>query len=294
MKTDRPPYCMGEAPVAYNFIYETKAGGGPAGKDGQRMAEAPYKAPALEKGLDILECLAGMRTPQSISDIARSLGRSRSEIYRMVVVLEMRGYVERTDDPEKLQLSNRLFEVGMRSPPKADLHQAALPVMSELAAEMMQSIQLAVVSFDQIVVIARTESPDDVGFSVRLGHRRSIMKSASGLVLFSFATPFQREKMVEDLKAGGVSAEEIKALQANAPSVLETGHVSMPSRMVDGVTDIGAPIFDSASSGAVASLTVPFVVTRRARVSLAEAPGMVAAAAARISAALGHVQAGAA
>jgi DNA-binding IclR family transcriptional regulator len=76
------------------------------------------------------------------------------------------------------------------------------------------------------------------------------------------------------------------------PSVLEAGQVSMPSRMVDGVTDIGAPIFDSASSGAVASLTVPFVVTRRAKVSLAEAPGMVAAAAARISAALGHVPAG--
>ncbi|MEP1929703.1 MAG: helix-turn-helix domain-containing protein, partial [Roseibium sp.] len=166
------------------------------------MTEAPYKAPALEKGLDILECLAGLRTPLSISDIARSLGRSRSEIYRMVVVLEMRGYVERTDDPEKLQLSNRLFEVGMRSPPKMDLHEAALPEMSALASRMMQSIQLAVVSSDQIVVIARTESPDDVGFSVRLGHRRSIMKSASGLVLFSFATPVYRAKMLADLAEG--------------------------------------------------------------------------------------------
>jgi DNA-binding IclR family transcriptional regulator len=58
--------------------------------------------------------------------------------------------------------------------------------------------------------------------------------------------------------------------------------------MVDGVTDIGAPIFDSASSGAIASLTVPFVVTRRARVSLDEAPNLVAEAAGRISSTLGH------
>ena len=65
----------------------------------------------------------------------------------------------------------------------------------------------------------------------------------------------------------------------------------MPSRMVDGVTDIGAPIFDAASSGAIASLTVPFVVTRRAKVSLEEAPHLVAAAAGRISATLGNTAA---
>jgi DNA-binding IclR family transcriptional regulator len=256
------------------------------------MTEAPYKAPALEKGLDILECLADLRTPQSISDIARNLGRSRSEIYRMVVVLEMRGYVERTDDPEKLQLSNRLFEVGMRSPPKMDLHEAALPVMSALASRMMQSIQLTVVSSDQIVVIARTESPDDVGFSVRLGHRRSIMKSASGLVLFSFATPLHRDKMVADLTASGAQSGDLNALLASAKSVQQVGYACMPSRMVEGVTDIGAPIFDSTRNGAVASLTVPFVVTRRAKVSLQQAPSMVAEAAQRISATLGYTSAG--
>ena len=237
------------------------------------MTEVPYKAPALEKGLDILESLAGVREPQSISDIARNLGRSRSEIYRMVVVLEARGYVERTEDPEKLQLSNRLFEIGMRSPPKMNLH---------------ESIQLAVVSSDQIVVIARTESPDDVGFSVRLGHRRSIMKSASGLVLYAFASPLQKAKILKDLKSGGAEAADITALQAQTDDVRRAGFVCMPSRMVDGVTDIGAPIFDSTGAGAVASLTVPFVVTRRAKVTVGDAPHLVAETALKISAALGY------
>ena len=38
----------------------------------------------------------------------------------------------------------------------------------------------------------------------------------------------------------------------------------------------------------MASLTVPFVVTRGSRVSLDEAPGMVAGAAGRVSSVLGH------
>jgi DNA-binding IclR family transcriptional regulator len=256
------------------------------------MADNNYKAPALEKGLDILECLASVGTPQSVSDIARILGRSRSEIYRMIIVLEMRGYVERTDDPDKLQLSNRLFEVGMRSPPKMDLHAAALPEMSALAFRMMQSVQLAVVTADQIVVIARIESPDDVGFSVRLGHRRSIMKSASGLVLYAFASPAHKARMIEDLKAGGADAASLKGLESQAAGVRTSGHAFMASQLVDGVTDIGAPIFDSSSSGAVASLTVPFVVTRRAGVVVEKAPALIAEAAARISSALGHAPAG--
>ena len=257
------------------------------------MTDVPYKAPALEKGLDILESLAGVREPQSISDIARNLGRSRSEIYRMVVVLEARGYVERTEDPEKLQLSNRLFEIGMRSPPKMNLHEAALPEMSALASQMMQSIQLAVVSSDQIVVIARTESPDDVGFSVRLGHRRSIMKSASGLVLFAFASPLQKAKILKDLKSGGVEAADINALHAQAEEVRRAGFVCMPSRIVDGVTDMGAPIFDATGAGAVASLTVPFVVTRRAKVTVEDAPHLVAETALKISETLGYAGQGA-
>lgn len=253
------------------------------------MTEAAYKAPALEKGLDILECLAGCRAPQSISDIARSLGRSRSEIYRMVVVLEWRGYVERTDDPEKLQLSNRLFEVGMRSPPKMNLLEAALPQMSALAFEIMQSVHIAVVTSDQIVVVARTESPDDVGFTVRLGHRRSIMKSASGLVLFAFASSADESKMATGLTKAGATPQELLELQEKSTEVRKASYAVMPSKLVDGITDIGAPIFDSSSSSAIASLTVPFVITRSAKISVGHAPALIADAAVRISAALGHI-----
>jgi hypothetical protein len=50
-----------------------------------------YTAPALEKGLDILERLSLSETGLSLSEIARDLGRSVSEIFRMLVVLEQRA-----------------------------------------------------------------------------------------------------------------------------------------------------------------------------------------------------------
>lgn len=50
-----------------------------------------YTAPALEKGLDILERLSLSEAGLSLSEIARDLGRSVSEIFRMLVVLQQRG-----------------------------------------------------------------------------------------------------------------------------------------------------------------------------------------------------------
>ena len=57
------------------------------------VAAVKYSAPALEKGLDILELLSRRSQSLTLSQIAAALGRSVNELFRMVQVLEARGYV---------------------------------------------------------------------------------------------------------------------------------------------------------------------------------------------------------
>jgi hypothetical protein len=52
---------------------------------------AKYRAPALEKGLDIPELLARSSAPLSMTEISEGVGRSKGEIFRMLQVLEDRG-----------------------------------------------------------------------------------------------------------------------------------------------------------------------------------------------------------
>jgi DNA-binding IclR family transcriptional regulator len=47
-----------------------------------------YAAPALEKGLDVLELLASVSEALTHSEIARRLGRTINEVFRMLVCLE--------------------------------------------------------------------------------------------------------------------------------------------------------------------------------------------------------------
>ena len=59
------------------------------------QSEVRYTAPALEKGLEILELLAEAEGTLTQKQITGHLGRSVSEIYRMLSVLEDRGYISR-------------------------------------------------------------------------------------------------------------------------------------------------------------------------------------------------------
>ena len=47
-----------------------------------------YPTPALEKGLDILELFAANPEGMTVSEVARRLNRTMSEIFRMLLCLE--------------------------------------------------------------------------------------------------------------------------------------------------------------------------------------------------------------
>src|SRR6516165_7268502 len=86
-------------------------------------------APALEKGLDLLEALAAESRGLSQKQLAERVGRSVGEIFRMLVALERRGYVTRDPTTAEYTLTLKLFRIASQFPPTERLLQAALPVM---------------------------------------------------------------------------------------------------------------------------------------------------------------------
>ena len=121
-------------------------------------SEEAYQAPALAKGLDVLEFLSGQTEPYAVAELARALGRSRNEIYRMVIVLERSGYLWRTQ-ADRFLVTRKLFDLGMRAPPQQNLLIKALPHMERLSQETFQSCHLTVASGSDIVVVARSKAP---------------------------------------------------------------------------------------------------------------------------------------
>jgi DNA-binding IclR family transcriptional regulator len=243
-----------------------------------------YSAPALDKGLDILELLSLATEPLTMGQIADQLSRSKGEIFRMLVALERRGYILRNPDSDRFEIGSRLFEMAMHVTPTRNLVATAMRHIEKVAHELDQSCHLAVLSGAQIVVIARVEAPGEMGFSVRLGYRRRIDNSTSGRVIAAFSSPAQRAAIIEKLVAEHADFDRA-AFEARMTKVATDGHDRASSPFVSGVTDIGAPVIGE-TGWAVAALTIPFIQRAGSPVTLAHAKDLLIREAATMSAEL--------
>ncbi|MBY8824904.1 IclR family transcriptional regulator [Sphingomonas colocasiae] len=239
-----------------------------------------YHAPALEKGLDILELLSSAPRPMGLSEISQAVGRSKSEIFRMLHVLERRRYLERAPGTDHYLLTNHLFLLGMERPPLKGLLEIAMPMMHELADSTQQSCHLVVPSEDSMVVIARIDPPADLGLVVRIGHRRPILAATSGLVLTAFQLPVVQARWFEDYGAD-MSAKARRDLEVKLEDIRSAGFAAIDSSVVPGITDVSAPVMQNGV--AVAALTIPYMKRAGVPVSPAEAAKMIRSTADAIS-----------
>jgi DNA-binding IclR family transcriptional regulator len=254
----------------------------PPKKATKALAEESYQAPALTKGLEVLEFLSAQTEPYSISPLARALGKSRNEIYRMVIVLQKAGYLARSDS-DRFAVTRKLFDVAMHAPPQRNLLAHALPEMERLSEETYQSCHLTVASETDIVVVARVESPATLGFSVRVGYRRPLNQSASGRVLYAFQNERGRAAW-RALQPSKNDQQLWAAVEREVKAIRESGHFLSPSSYVDAVTDIAAPVTTLGTDLiAIAALVMPFIGGRSAKTSLTQAAAATREAARRIS-----------
>lgn len=223
--------------------------------------KAGYSAPALEKGLDILELLARTGHPLGTRQIADELGRSKNEIFRMVHVLLERNYLQREPATDNLMLSNKLFGLGMQTTRARDLVSVAAPIVERFAEEVHQAAHLVVAHRGETVIIAATSGGADMNFALKLGYRRPLADAHSGLVLMAFQSDATRRQMMAECFALMGETPDPTTLSAELERVRLQGSIIHESRDIIGVTDIVCPIVLN-DGRAVACVTVAAVSRR--------------------------------
>lgn len=215
-----------------------------------------YKAPALDKGLDIIEILASEGASLTQGEIARLLDRSVSEIFRMLVVLRRRGLIALDEQSDRYYLTTQLFELAHRIPIVKRLTVAAAPAMRQLAKDCNQSCHLAVRSENSVVIVGQVDNPGNNVLSVRMGARIELWRTSSGRVILANSEPNEIDKALVAIPHPDGIAEE--TLRKELSSSAELGYEQMQSFVVKGVENISAPIlgFDGF---AAAALTIPYI-----------------------------------
>jgi DNA-binding IclR family transcriptional regulator len=227
--------------------------------ESERDDDTPrYTAPALEKGLDILDVLVDTTDGYTLNELSLKLGRTVSEIFRMVVTLERRGYVQ-GDHNDRYTLTLKLFEMAHRQQPIRSLTAVALPLLRELANVTRQSCHLSIYHSGRVAVIAQIDSPERWSFGLKVGAVMGLTDTSSGHVLLAFRDEAERERMLAShSRVEGENEVEREQLKRLLDEVRATGHEIVPSRQMRGVTNIAFPVIGS-TGDAIAAVNVPYL-----------------------------------
>jgi DNA-binding IclR family transcriptional regulator len=245
-----------------------------------------YGAPALEKGLDLLEILAEEAGAFTQKELAERAGKSVSEIFRMLGVLERRGYLVRDKLTGRYSLTLKLFVLGNRHQPTRRLQAAALPVMQDLAEAIGQSCHLVVATENRMTVVAQAEPRGPMVFTVKQGADFPLSAHrVSARVLAAFAAKARQDEMLQAMIVQDRTPES-SALRKRLNGIAREGYDMVPSETIGGVIDLAFPVFDQ-DGYAKASLVVPLLPVIGRTPDPETVKAKVAEAAQRVSAAIG-------
>ncbi|MBN8758669.1 MULTISPECIES: IclR family transcriptional regulator [Variovorax] len=262
---------------------EADEGAAPEGEGALR-----YAAPALEKGLDILEALADSVSGYTLNELAQKVGRKVSEIFRMAVTLQRRGFVQ-VDENDRYTLTLRMFELAHRQQPLKSLVSVALPLLRELANRARQSCHLAMYQGGRVVVIAQVESPERWSFGLKVGVVMGLTDTSSGHVLLAFRDEIDRARMLRaHIGVEGELEMDPGELFAMLQDVRERGYSAMPSKQTRGITNIAFPVMGAADH-VIASINVPYIerIDQKSAPDAVQVRGIVGNIAGRLSALMG-------
>jgi DNA-binding IclR family transcriptional regulator len=262
----------------------------PKPKSAPSATRRDYFAPALEKGIDIIELLADAESGLTVSEISQRLHRPMSELFRVIIVMERRGWLQKDPESSRYSVTYHVLKLGHRGTPAQSLTLAAAPVMHELSGRISQSCHLVVLSGNQGLVILRQENPiRHVNLSVRMGATLRAVTSCSGQILLAHLEPGERDHLLESMP-GPAAIPRTKLLKSLA-QIRKQGFQVRASPITAGVTDISYPV-RGLDGKVLAALTVPYlhVLDKSLPTTIEQTRRLVEDAARRISRALGAMR----
>ena len=207
--------------------------------------------------MDIIELLADVEGGLTVSEISERLKRRMSELFRIIMVMERRGWLQKHPETSRYSVTYYLLKIAHRSTPARTLTAVAAPVMLDLSTRIDQSCHLVVRSGLQGLVVLRQENQKrHANLSVRLGASMNLASSCSGQVLLAHLDAAEREKLLREApRPRNLTRKKLDAVLAR---IGKRGYEIQRSAITAGVTDISYPVrgFDG---NVIAALTIPYL-----------------------------------
>lgn len=203
----------------------------------------------------ILERLAQKNGPLSISELARSIGTSKSRIFRHLQTLSSCDYVAANAASGEYEVGSQLLAFCRAINERYDLVNLASPIMSELRDRLGHTVIISRADTSGVLVLKTVSGNSPITVGIRPGTTLPFENSAQGKVAMAFM-PSQRQDEQSPF------ARAYKAFVANHGGEFEIIQRQgwAAAQMREGLYGVAAPVFNS-TGGLVATLALLDTVT---------------------------------
>src|SRR3954466_11249314 len=156
----------------------------PQGENAERGAVAVVQS--VDRALSVLEILAA-HGEAGVTEIAGELGVHKSTAFRLVAVLESRGFVEQLADRGKYRLGFGLVRLAGAAAAQLDIAQQGRPICEALAADLEETVNIAILDSDRAVNISQVRGPAALSTHNWVGQGTPLHATSSGKVLLAHA-----------------------------------------------------------------------------------------------------------
>jgi DNA-binding IclR family transcriptional regulator len=213
------------------------------------------KAPALERGLKVIELLAEENVELGLKSISQALEIPVPSLWRLLGVLRENGYVLFDGEKKTYRLGFKFFYLGNMAMNRMGFRSEAEGYLKQLVEATGETAELSARVKDQLILMEQLESPDAVRLFSRVGSAYPYFHAtAPGKV---YLAHLEKTKLAGVMSRMGLpkitehTITRLEVLEGELEGVLKNGFASDREEMRIGVCRIAAPVYDKAGRVAV-------------------------------------------
>ena len=246
------------------------------------------QVPAVLRGLQILELLAGHKKRWTTSEVSRKLKIPKSTTSNLLHTLLASGYLVR-DEEGVYRLGMKLLALGGQALRGLELREVALPSLRRLTLDTQTTAHLAVLEGSEAVYIERVPSPGFIQLDTWVGRRMPLHSTSVGKVLHAFLPGAEGEILFQSIGLPRFTPRTIVSLprlKQELQRIRASGVAIDNEENTPGVRCIAAPIF-GANGRVLAALSLTGPVQQVTEERMGRIVGKVIDAARQLTQALG-------
>lgn len=203
---------------------------------------------AVDRCFDILEYISNATAPVGVKELSIKLDIPNASCFRIVKNMIRRGYLEESiSAPGQYVLGIEIMKLAEKKKRGLDVRTIAVPVMSELAEKLCQTVQLGRLEESGVIYIEQALSRSPISVIGALFKPMSVNVSASGKVLCAYLPMYEQNSYIEDsifAKQTDNSILDKVEFKKILQSVKKKGYATDIEEFGIGIGCLAVPIFD--------------------------------------------------